>query len=83
MCGILAIFGSSLSEADLRKVLIENARKYVLSFRPCPSVWDRHELVSDWMYMPPTHDRLRHRGPDWSGYKVGPGHPQIAANNPT
>lgn len=33
MCGILAIFGSSLSEADLRKVLIENARKCV-----CPLI---------------------------------------------
>jgi asparagine synthase (glutamine-hydrolysing) len=40
MCGIFAIFSSSLSEADLRKELIK-----------CSS-------------------RLRHRGPDWSGYKV-------------
>ncbi|EWM23351.1 asparagine synthetase [Nannochloropsis gaditana] len=40
MCGILAIFRSSLSEADLRKIMIQNALK------------------------------LRHRGPDWSGYKV-------------
>lgn len=40
MCGIFAIFSSSLSETDLRKELIT-----------CSS-------------------RLRHRGPDWSGYKV-------------
>jgi len=40
MCGIFAIFSSSLSESDLRKELI---------------------LCSS---------RLRHRGPDWSGYKV-------------
>jgi len=40
MCGIFAIFSSSLSEADLRRELIV-----------CSS-------------------RLRHRGPDWSGYKV-------------
>jgi len=40
MCGIFAIFSSSLSEADLRRELIA-----------CSS-------------------RLRHRGPDWSGYKV-------------
>jgi len=42
MCGILAIFSSSLSPDDLRKQLIT-----------CSS-------------------RLRHRGPDWSGYKVIP-----------
>jgi len=40
MCGIFAIFGSSLSEIDLRRELIQ-----------CSS-------------------KLRHRGPDWSGYKV-------------
>jgi asparagine synthase (glutamine-hydrolysing) len=40
MCGIFAIFSSSLSESDLRRELIA-----------CSS-------------------RLRHRGPDWSGYKV-------------
>ena len=40
MCGIFAIFSSSLPEADLRKQLIT-----------CSS-------------------RLRHRGPDWSGYVV-------------
>ena len=40
MCGIFAIFSSSLSETDLRKELIS-----------CSS-------------------KLRHRGPDWSGYKV-------------
>jgi asparagine synthase (glutamine-hydrolysing) len=40
MCGIFAIFSSSLSEVDLRRELIS-----------CSS-------------------RLRHRGPDWSGYKV-------------
>ncbi|CAB9502917.1 Asparagine synthetase [glutamine-hydrolyzing] [Seminavis robusta] len=40
MCGIFAIFSSSLAEAELRKELIS-----------CSS-------------------RLRHRGPDWSGYKV-------------
>jgi len=42
MCGIFAIFGSSQSESDLRRQLIE-----------CSS-------------------RLRHRGPDWSGYMVLP-----------
>lgn len=40
MCGIFAIFSSSLSDADLRKQLIA-----------CSS-------------------KLRHRGPDWSGYIV-------------
>lgn len=40
MCGIFAIFSSSLPEADLRRELIT-----------CSS-------------------RLRHRGPDWSGYMV-------------
>eukprot|EP00543_Licmophora_paradoxa_P011432 CAMPEP_0202466222 /NCGR_PEP_ID=MMETSP1360-20130828/68025_1 /ASSEMBLY_ACC=CAM_ASM_000848 /TAXON_ID=515479 /ORGANISM="Licmophora paradoxa, Strain CCMP2313" /LENGTH=57 /DNA_ID=CAMNT_0049090273 /DNA_START=74 /DNA_END=244 /DNA_ORIENTATION=+ len=40
MCGIFAIFGSSLPEPDLRRELIN-----------CST-------------------RLRHRGPDWSGYKV-------------
>ena len=42
MCGIFAIFSSSLPESDLRKQLIE-----------CSS-------------------KIRHRGPDWSGYKVIP-----------
>lgn len=42
MCGIFSIFNSGLSEAELRKLLID-----------CSS-------------------RLRHRGPDWSGYKVIP-----------
>lgn len=40
MCGIFAIFSSSLSPSDLRRELIT-----------CSS-------------------RIRHRGPDWSGYKV-------------
>jgi asparagine synthase (glutamine-hydrolysing) len=40
MCGIFAIFSSSLPEQDLRRELIS-----------CSS-------------------KLRHRGPDWSGYKV-------------
>lgn len=40
MCGIFAIFSSSLSQDDLRKELIKCSIK------------------------------LRHRGPDWSGYKV-------------
>ena len=40
MCGIFAIFSSSLPEPDLRKELITCSQK------------------------------LRHRGPDWSGYKV-------------
>jgi asparagine synthase (glutamine-hydrolysing) len=40
MCGIFAIFSSSLPETELRRELIS-----------CSS-------------------RLRHRGPDWSGYKV-------------
>lgn len=40
MCGIFAIFSSSLPEVDLRRELIN-----------CSS-------------------RLRHRGPDWSGYKI-------------
>ena len=42
MCGILAIFSSSLSSDDLRRQLIT-----------CST-------------------RLRHRGPDWSGYRVIP-----------
>lgn len=42
MCGIFAIFSSTLSDADLRKQLIA-----------CSS-------------------KLRHRGPDWSGYVVVP-----------
>jgi len=40
MCGILAIFGSSLSDSELRQKLITCSQ------------------------------RLRHRGPDWSGYRV-------------
>lgn len=40
MCGILAIFGSTLPDAELRKLLIACSQ------------------------------RLRHRGPDWSGYLV-------------
>ena len=40
MCGIFAIFSSSLPEQELRRELIS-----------CSS-------------------RLRHRGPDWSGYKI-------------
>lgn len=40
MCGIFAIFQSSLSDNELRRLLIE-----------CSS-------------------KLRHRGPDWSGYKI-------------
>jgi asparagine synthase (glutamine-hydrolysing) len=40
MCGIFAIFSSSFSEIELRKLLIQ-----------CSS-------------------QIRHRGPDWSGYKV-------------
>eukprot|EP01035_Chromulina_nebulosa_P031900 gene31900-42552_t len=57
MCGILAIFGSSLPEAELRKKLIECSQ------------------------------RLRHRGPDWSGYIVEPngnaiGHERLAIIDP-
>lgn len=62
MCGIFAIFGSTLSEIDLRKKLIE-----------CSS-------------------RLRHRGPDWSGYHChiqktdqhthGIGHERLAIIDP-
>jgi asparagine synthase (glutamine-hydrolysing) len=40
MCGIFAIFSSSLPESDLRRELIMCSQK------------------------------LRHRGPDWSGYKI-------------
>lgn len=47
MCGIFAIFSSSLPEPDLRRELIS-----------CSS-------------------RLRHRGPDWSGYKVVSAHPEV------
>jgi len=50
MCGIFAIFSSSLSAADLRKQLIK-----------CSS-------------------KIRHRGPDWSGYLVIDKDP--AANRP-
>lgn len=62
MCGILAIFNSSLSSDDLRRQLIA-----------CSST-------------------LRHRGPDWSGYKVFPasapdhnhgmGHERLAIMDP-
>jgi asparagine synthase (glutamine-hydrolysing) len=47
MCGIFAIFSSSLSEAELRRELIK-----------CSS-------------------RVRHRGPDWSGYKVIEANPSM------
>ena len=47
MCGIFAIFSSSLPEGDLRRELIQ-----------CSS-------------------RLRHRGPDWSGYKVIEANPDM------
>ena len=56
MCGILGIFGSSLSDAELRKKLIECSM------------------------------RLRHRGPDWSGYVVengnGIAHERLAIIDP-
>ena len=56
MCGILAIFGSSLPDLELRKKLIECSQ------------------------------RLRHRGPDWSGYLVEPGtgigHERLAIIDP-
>lgn len=56
MCGILAVFGSSLSDHDLRKKLIECSIK------------------------------LRHRGPDWSGYVVengvGIAHERLAIIDP-
>lgn len=57
MCGILAIFGSALPEAELRKKLIECSQ------------------------------RLRHRGPDWSGYVVegngnAIGHERLAIIDP-
>ena len=56
MCGILAIFGSSLPDAQLRNKLIECSQ------------------------------RLRHRGPDWSGYLVetgnGIGHERLAIIDP-
>mmetsp|Transcript_9015 Transcript_9015/g.14958 ORF Transcript_9015/g.14958 Transcript_9015/m.14958 type:complete len:587 (+) Transcript_9015:82-1842(+) len=56
MCGILGIFGSSLSETELRKKLIECSL------------------------------RLRHRGPDWSGYFVegsnGLAHERLAIIDP-
>eukprot|EP00593_Proboscia_inermis_P012289 CAMPEP_0171309076 /NCGR_PEP_ID=MMETSP0816-20121228/19201_1 /TAXON_ID=420281 /ORGANISM="Proboscia inermis, Strain CCAP1064/1" /LENGTH=589 /DNA_ID=CAMNT_0011792349 /DNA_START=61 /DNA_END=1830 /DNA_ORIENTATION=+ len=45
MCGIFAIFSSQLSDAELRRLLIQ-----------CSS-------------------KLRHRGPDWSGYKMIPQNP--------
>ena len=56
MCGILGIFGSTLSEHDLRQKLIECSL------------------------------RLRHRGPDWSGYFVENGnaiaHERLAIIDP-
>jgi len=58
MCGIFAIFGSTLPEPELRKLLVE-----------CSS-------------------KLRHRGPDWSGYRVlsdgaaGMGHERLAIIDP-
>lgn len=56
MCGILGIFGSSLSDSDLRQKLIECSLK------------------------------LRHRGPDWSGYHVEKGvglaHERLAIIDP-
>jgi asparagine synthase (glutamine-hydrolysing) len=63
MCGIFAIFSSSMSEEELRRELIK-----------CSSM-------------------LRHRGPDWSGYKVieadkdvphphGIGHERLAIMDP-
>jgi asparagine synthase (glutamine-hydrolysing) len=56
MCGIFAIFGSSLPDIELRKKLIECSQ------------------------------RLRHRGPDWSGYLVETGngiaHERLAIIDP-
>ena len=56
MCGIVAIFGGSLSKEELRKILIACSL------------------------------RLRHRGPDWSGYVVEPGlgmgHERLAIVDP-
>jgi len=57
MCGIFAIFGSSLTDTELRKKLIECSQ------------------------------RLRHRGPDWSGYVVESngnaiGHERLAIIDP-
>ena len=56
MCGILAIFGSSLSEVELKKKLIACSMK------------------------------LRHRGPDWSGYVIegnnGIAHERLAIIDP-
>jgi asparagine synthase (glutamine-hydrolysing) len=56
MCGILAVFGSSLPDLELRKKVIECSQ------------------------------RLRHRGPDWSGYLVetgnGIGHERLAIIDP-
>jgi asparagine synthase (glutamine-hydrolysing) len=51
MCGIFAIFSSSYSENELRKLLIQ-----------CSS-------------------QIRHRGPDWSGYKVLEGSDSIGATS--
>jgi len=56
MCGILGIFGSGLSDVELRKKLIE-----------CSKI-------------------LRHRGPDWSGYRLhnnnGIAHERLAIIDP-
>ncbi len=56
MCGIFAIFNSTLSEVELRKLLITCSQ------------------------------RLRHRGPDWSGYLVenchGIAHERLAIIDP-
>ena len=56
MCGIFGIFGSALSEVELRKLLIKCSQK------------------------------LRHRGPDWSGYLVengsAIGHERLAIMDP-
>lgn len=56
MCGILGIFGSTLSNVELKKKLIQSSM------------------------------RLRHRGPDWSGYIVengtGIAHERLAIIDP-
>lgn len=56
MCGILAIFGSSLPEGELRELLMKGSK------------------------------RLRHRGPDWSGYQIhgnnGIAHERLAIMDP-
>jgi len=56
MCGIFAIFNSTLSDEDLRKLMIRCSQ------------------------------RLRHRGPDWSGYQIhnnhGIAHERLAIIDP-